>query len=198
MSTYQVIEAVDETLKTLLWSLMQHDSDITSIISSEQLISLDPPFKLVKETEPEQNYLSLYLYRIVESAENKNRPLELRDSTALQYPPLCLNLFYLVTPITKSTENDHKLLGKAMSILYDKAIVEDPGLEGVLAGSTEGLRIMLEPISFEDMTKLWSAFMRSYRLSVSYAVKVAYIDSGREIETERVRRKRIEYSQIEG
>src|SRR4051812_2738395 len=196
MSAYQVIEAVDETLKTLLWSVMQNDSDITSIINSDTLISSEPPFKLVKDSEPDQNYLSVYLYRVVESAENKNRPLELRDSTSLQYPPLCLNLFYLVTPITKSADNDHKLLGKTMSILYDHAIVKDPELEGILAGSTEDLRIILEPISFEDLTKLWSAFVRSYRLSVSYQIKVAYIDSGREVETERVRRKRIEYSQV--
>jgi hypothetical protein len=68
----------------------------------------------------------------------------------------------------------------------------------VLENTAEELRIILNPISMEDVTKLWSAFLRSYRLSVSYEVKVIYIDSERETEAERVRRKRIEYTQAAG
>lgn len=199
MSEYKVIDGVDETLRTLLWSRMEFDSEINAaILSSDQRISFDPPFKLVKDTDPEQNYLSLYLYRVAENGDMKNRPLEPKDPSLLRYPPLSLNLFYLVTPLTNSTKNDHKLLGKTMQVFYDNAIVKGPALQGVLQGTTEELRIILNPVSMEDITKLWSAFMRSYRLSVSYEVKVIYIDSERETEAELVRRKRIEYMQATG
>jgi hypothetical protein len=51
-------------------------------------------------------------------------------------------------------------------------------------------------MSLEDMTKLWSAFMRSLRLSVSYEVKVVFIDSERETAGEQVRRKRLNFEQL--
>lgn len=210
MSEYKVIKAVDEILKELLWSVMQNDSDIfssTGILgkktepNKEKSISFLPPFTLVKDTDPDENYLSLYLYRIVENGEMKNRPLEPKDINTLRYPPLSLNLFYLVTPLTKGDDSagkDHKLLGKTMQIFYDNAIVNGQALQGVLKDTAEELRIILNPISMEDITKLWSSFMRPYRLSLSYEVKVVYIDSGRETEAEMVRRKKIEFIQISG
>lgn len=196
MSEYKVINAVSKTLKELLWSMIRNDSTISGIIGSEQQISFEPPFKLVKDTEPDQNYLSLYLYRVIENSDMKNRPLEPKDTNLLQYPPLSLNLFYLITPLTKSADNGYKLLGKTMQILYDSAIVKGPALQDILANTAEELRIILNPISMEDITKLWSSFMRPYRLSLSYEVKVVYIDSERETEAERVRRKKIEFMQI--
>jgi hypothetical protein len=198
MSEYKVIGDVDEILRQLLWARMQFDSEISSIIRTESQISFEPPFKLVKDIDPEQNHLSLYLYRIVENSDMKNRSLEVKDAHILQYPPLSLNLYYLVTPLTNSTNNDHKLLGKAIQVFYDHGIVKGSALRGVLENTAEELRIILNPISMEDVTKLWSAFLRSYRLSVSYEVKVIYIDSERETEAERVRRKRIEYTQAAG
>jgi hypothetical protein len=196
MSNYKVIGAVSETLRTLLWSTMQNDSEISSIVGTEQQLSLEPPFRLVKDTEPDRDYLLLYLYRMVENGDMKNRPLEPDDTNLLRYPPLSLNLFYLVTPLTNSAENDHKLLGKTMRIFYDNAIVKGSVLQGVLQETAEELRIILNPISMEDITKLWSAFMRPYHLSVSYEVKVIYIDSERETEAERIRRKRLEFFPI--
>ncbi|MDO8127716.1 MAG: DUF4255 domain-containing protein [Candidatus Brocadiales bacterium] len=198
MSNYNVINAVGKTLKELIWSAMQYDSTIFGIIGSEQQISFEPPFKLVKDGDPDKNYISLYLYRVVENGEMKNRPLEPKDANLLQYPPLSLNLFYLITPLTNSAENGHKLLGKTMQIFYDNAIVKGPALQDILANTAEELRIILNPISMEDIMKLWSAFMRPYRLSLSYEVKVVYIDSERETEAELVRRKKIEFMQISG
>jgi hypothetical protein len=206
MSDYNVIRAVGQTLKQLLWSKMEPDGTIHSIIAHEWQISLKPPFKLITDTEPDEDYLSLYLYRVIENGEMKNRPLELKDTNILRYPPLSLNLFYLITPLVRNIpdrfdiemEYDHLLLGKAMEILYDNAILKGADLRGVLANTAEELRIILNPISMEDINKIWSAFMRPYRLAVSYEVKVIYIDSERETGGERVRRKRLEVLQKNG
>ena len=202
MSGYKVIHAVDETLRHLLWSAMKIDPTISdpNILgaSDDKRISFEPPFRLIKDTEPENNYLSLFLYRIVENPDLKNRPLEQKNGKLLQYPPLALNLFYLVTPLIKgqnSSENAHKLLSKTMQIFYDNAIVTGAAIQGTPPDKPEELRIIFHPISMEDITKLWSSFLRPYHLSIAYEVKVVAIDSERTIEAETVLRKRIEYTQ---
>jgi hypothetical protein len=196
MADYRVLGAVDETLRALLWSQMQFDSEISSILTTEQQISFEPPFKLVVDTDPIEDSLSLFLYRIAEDGEMKNRPLLRINGNHLRYPPLALSLYYLVTPLTNTTDNDHRVLSKAMHIFYDNAIARGSQLQGVLTDTAEELRIILNPMSLEDMTKLWSAFMRPLRLSVSYEVKVAFIDSERETAGEQVRRKRLSFEQI--
>ncbi|MEH1867431.1 MAG: DUF4255 domain-containing protein [Nostoc sp.] len=204
MSQYPVIHAVDETLR----SLIADNLDTTSfqILDSNptQRISFQPPHQLMTDNVPTENNLSLFLYRVVENSEVKNCALESRNGNRLHYPPLALNLFYIITPLMKDGDDDeasknaHKLLGKVMQIFYDHATVKGTGLKGVLQNTAEELRIILNPISMEDMTKLWSSFMRPYYLSVSYEVKVVYIDSERETGAEQVRRKQLQFTQITG
>jgi hypothetical protein len=195
MSDYNVISDVDKTLKELLWANIQHDSVITAIIKTEQQITFNAPYKLVAG-QNQQDSLSLYLYRIIENGEIKNRPLELRDKHTLNFPPLPLNLFYLVTPLSSSVDNDHRLLGKTVQTFYDNAIVRGAALQGGLQNTTEELRIILNQISLEDITKIWSSFMCPYRLSLSYEVKVIAIDSGREIGADPVLRKKLEFTNV--
>jgi hypothetical protein len=197
MSRYTVIGSVNKTLTQLLWAQFRAETVITSVISDEQKISVEPPFKFLNETyEPTQNCLSIYLYRVIENGDMKNRSLDLREKNMLEYPPLSLNLFYLITPLTDKVNTDHLLLGRTMQILYDNAIVKGSNLRGDLADTTEELRVILNPISIEDITRIWSGFMRPYRLSVSYEVKVVYIDSERQKGAEPVRRKRLEFVQF--
>jgi hypothetical protein len=197
MSDYTVLGAVDETLRTLLWSHFQVDSEISSIITSEQKITNEPPFKLIKNTDPDEDVLSIFLYRVVENGDIKNRQLQPVNPNTLRYPPLCLNLFYLITPLTNSTENDHKLLGKTMQVIYDGASLKGSALQGVLKNSAEELRLILNPMNVEDNSKLWTAFMRPFRLSLSYEVKVVFIDSEREVIGEPVLNKKMESSQFQ-
>lgn len=196
MSDYKVVGAVDETLRTLLWSHFQVDSEISAIITAEQRITNEPPFKLIKNTDPDDDVLSIFLYRVVENGDIKNRQLQPVNPNTFRYPPLCLNLFYLITPLTKSIENDHKLLGKTMQVLNDSGLLKGTTLKGVLQNTVEELRLILNPMSLEDNSKLWTAFMRPLRLSLSYEVKVVFIDSEREVIGEPVLNKKLEFSQI--
>jgi len=205
MSQYPVIHAVDETLRSLIADHL--DTTSTQILESDPTkhISFKPPHRLMVDNTPTKNYLSLFLYRVVENGEVKNRSLEQKNGNRLQYPPLALNLFYLVTPLIKDNENDeeapknaHKLLGKVMQIFYDHATLKGSDLKGVLQGTAEEIRIILNPISMEDMTKLWSSFMRPYYMSVAYEAKVLYIDSERETGAEQVRRKQLQFTQKTG
>lgn len=198
MSEYSVIHSVGETLKSLIWEnrdIVISDPNLLGN-TDDQRISFEPPFKLFKDTEENNIFLSLYLYRIMENADMKNRRLEPQQNNSfLKYPPLFLNLFYLITPLAKEAKHNHSLLGKVMQIFHDNGIIKGSELKGVLANTNTELRLILNPISMEDITKLWSSFLRPYHLSVSYEVKVIEIDSERETGGERVRRKRIEVSQ---
>lgn len=199
MSHYPVLRDVAATLRDLLWADMQADNTITQIIPNQQRITFDLPSRLVRDDQAQEDRLSIYLYRVCEDADMKNRPPQ-PDRLApnqLRYPPLSLDLFYLITPLSGSAENDHLLLAKTMQVFYDNGCVQGSALRGLLRNNTEELRIILNPISVEDLAKLWSAFLRPYRLSVSYEVKVVYVDSLRQESGERVRRKRLEFREFE-
>jgi hypothetical protein len=200
MSEYSVLRGVDETLRTLLWSAMQPDPLINNVnvLNSETHITFEPVAEVLQDTVPGTRSLSLYLYRVTENPELKNRPREPIDDSRVRLPPLCLNLFYLVTALTGSSENDHRLLGKVMQVFYDNAIVKGAALRAPLRPDHDELRIILHPVSLEDLTKLWTGFMRPYHLSIAYEVKVIAVDSLREEGGERVRRKRLEFVPIAG
>lgn len=196
MSDYNVISDVDKTLQEILWSHFRNDPVLSGIIGTEQQITFDAPCKIIDGGDGQQDCLSLYLYRVVENADRKNRPLEQIDKHTLRYPPISLDLFYLVTPLTGSTDNDHRLLGKTIQAFYDNANIRGAALQGGLQSTAEELRVILNAISLEDITKVWSAFMCSYHLSLSYEIKVVAIDSGREMGAQQVLRKKMEFRQV--
>jgi hypothetical protein len=153
MSQYPVIYAVDETLRSLIADNL--DTTSTQILDSDpsKYISFKPPHRLMTDTPPAKNHLSLFLYRVVENSEVKNRLLEARNGKRLD-PPLALNLFYLITPLIadnegdeESVKNTHKLLGKVMQIFYDHATPKGADLKGILQNTAEEFRIILNPIS---------------------------------------------------
>ena len=80
----------------------------------------------------------------------------------------------------------HHLLCKAMSILYDHALLGADEIRAATSASfpasdldkqIERVRITLQPMSLEEISKLWSGLVTQYRLSVGYEVSVALIDS---------------------
>lgn len=199
MSDYKVIHAVGETLRQVLLAQMKNDSSVygaSGIIKSEDQITLEHPYSLIGDGEAKNSCLSIFLFRVSENGDMKNRQAIASGTSTYIPPPLALNLHYLITPITNSAENNHRLLGKAMQILFDASILKGSDLYDELQGTSEELRLLLSPISMEDITKLWSAFMRPFQLSVAYEVRVAYIDSDRRSEKQPVYEKTAEFLQI--
>src|SRR6185312_11414113 len=74
------------------------------------------------------------------------------------------------------------LLGSAMSILYDHPILGPDEIKQALADNDlylqpERVRITLQPLSLEEMSKLWMMFQTRYRISAAYEVSVVLIES---------------------
>ncbi len=177
MSDYTVLAEVGESLVGVLWQEIQLDPQVNALIDNESRISLESPADLVGNDAVR---LSIYLYRIVEDASTKNRFPVQGNGAQLRKPSLTLDLFYLVTPLVGAPREQQIVLGKAMQVLYDRAILEGPDLVGTLASSGEELRVILNPVSLEETARVWQALEMSYRLSVCYTVRVAMVDSTRE------------------
>ena len=142
--------------------------------------------------------LSFFLYHIIENPYMKNQHMKRIDTGQLKYPPLCLNLYYLLTPYAGEDRGAiqgwdlHTILGRAMQVFYDNASLEGPALMDVLkeisredyGGKIDHIRIILNPVSLDDLTKIWNSLDTPMRLSVCYEVRVIMIESERRKETQ--------------
>lgn len=175
-----VIAEVTQTLSELLAGL-----DVT----------LDSPADLRADPGNFQK-INLYLYQVLEHAFTKNQPPYAVDPGTQQYPPLTLRLYYLLTPYASDPASAHKVLGHAMQIFYDNAIVEEAKMTETLRLATDHLSIVLLQAKLEDLTRIWNALQTPYRLSVCYEVRVVPIESTRLQDTTRAISKTDTFSQI--
>jgi len=187
MSDYTAIADVGETLKKLLWDNIKEDKTAKSIIESEDQITLSSPEKIESDKK-----LSLFLYQVAENAYLKNQEMQSANSTRLKYPPLSVNLFYMVTPHTQNREKDHIIVGKVMQIFYDNSILRGSILQGSLAG--DELKLILNSLSMDELSKIWNVMSKSkpFKLSVCYEVTPVRIESMREREVKRVIEREVE------
>ena len=185
MSDYTVIDDITNTILNLIKAntggLLQPGS-----------ITASSPADISDDTTP---LLSLFLYQVNENKHLKNLGMEEANTGALRYPPLSLNLYYLLTAYASSRGTEHQVMGRAMQILYDTAVIRGSLLQGSLASTFEELVVVMHPIPLEDMNKLWSMFVsKPYRLSMTYQVSTALIDSTRERAGERVIHQAVQYA----
>jgi hypothetical protein len=174
MADYTAISEVGQAIVGVLWEEMQADPSLTSLIDSEDRISLESPADLDGNDTVR---LSIYLYRIVEDAYRKNS-LPINDGRGhLEKPPLTLDLYYLVTPLLGMPKEQQIILGKTMQVLYDRPTLEGTDLVGSMQNSGEQVRIVLNPVTLEETTRVWQALEMSYRLSICYIVRIAMIAS---------------------
>ena len=174
MAAYTVLAEAGESLANVLWEEIQLDQQVNSLIDNENRISLDSPFDL---QDNDSVKLSIYLYRITENASTKNQVPAQGDGAQLRKPPLALDLHYLVTPLVGTVTDQQIILGKVMQILYDRAILQGTDLTGSLVSSGQTLRVILNTVPLEELTRVWQSMEMSYRLSVVYLVRVIMVDS---------------------
>ena len=136
MADYTVLYEVGESIMAVLWQEMQADPQVQSVISSEDQISLESPADLEGNDTVR---LSIYLYRIAEDAQSKNRPAINDGRGRLRKPPLALDLYYLVTPLLGQPREQQIVLGKTMQVLYDRATLQGTDLFGSLQSSGESV-----------------------------------------------------------
>ncbi len=200
MSDFRAISGVSSTLQALLRDRMELPAGVAL---NDLQVTISTP---LGETPPgvppapEAPRVNLFLYQVSESPFLSNQDLPGRSHPAAYgNPPLSLNLHYLLTAYGSHTAGNgafldesqaQMLLGSAMRVLHDFPLVgdslqtvRDPVgrtiLHPTLVGAYERLKICLDPISIEDLTKIWTALTIPYRLSAAYSVSVVQIESRR-------------------
>ena len=178
MADYAVISDVSTSLVTLL------DQELRKPPLNARDLLDD-----LSGTAPAALTLTVTLYEILEDAPSRNRPRPQQPAgTAVisTKPPMELRLHYLLTPWGGDPVTEQQILGRAMQVLYDDAILAGTDLLGGLQGSADTLKITLIPLTLEDRSRVWYAIQKSYRLSVNYEVRVVNLDAIAELRDEAV------------
>jgi hypothetical protein len=178
MSTVKAIQGIDEILYSL---------------STTAVASLHPkPDITVGPLDGDEDTLRLnwFLYRVSPDPTYRNmEPPNTGWRTARGNPPLALRLSYLLSafPAAKTPGGDqeqfaHVGLAAVMQAVYENAVVGDgspvltPTLATFVDPLVEPIRIVLEDLDLEAVTKIWTAASKPIRLSVGYGVSVVLID----------------------
>lgn len=123
--------------------------------------------------------INMFLYRVVENPAFKNNDWQLKrgEATRIVPPPLSLNLYYLVTPYAQNdpltgNATAHEMLGEAMRVFHEHAVVPPSALVPGLRDAAEQIKIMLNPLNPDELGRIWSTFSQPFRLSVMYEISV--------------------------
>lgn len=132
------------------------------------------------------NQVNLFLYQTQPNGawRNMDIPRQVRPGET-GHPPLALNLYYLITAYGEGDDDvkGHRLLGRAMSALDDFPVLGSDEINQILLPDSglreqvERVRITLQPLSLDEMSKLWTTFQTQYRISTAYQVSAVLIES---------------------
>lgn len=183
---YTALRATSQTISKFLEARFQADSLLSSFFSGGgMVVTLNTPQEM---TEKPAQGLSIWLYRVIRDDQRLNDPPVRLSPTELLPVPLPLRLHYLITPITSERfgdpETEQIILGKVLQVFHSHPILRGSDLQAEFAGTEVELRMRLEPMGLEEITRVWEALEGSYQLSVSYEVSVVNITP--ELEPERV------------
>ena len=174
---YTALRATSQTVARFLERELQTDPILgTSFDGGGMVVTLHTPQEMVDQ--PAEG-VSIWLYRVNRDEERLNDPPIRISPTELLPPPLPVRLHYLMTPITNPTsgspETEQLILGKILQVFHTTPVLRGANLEAEFSGTEAELRLRLEPMSLEEITRVWEALEGSYQLSVSYEVTVVNI-----------------------
>lgn len=200
MGSYTAIADASESLVELLRDRIAERSEVISV--DRNAIALVSPGEVGADSDVR---LSVYLYGIEENGVMKNADRRAVGEDRFRDPPLALDLQYLVTAYpsrggndeTASAVDQQRLLGLAMQVLNDNAILEADDLVGSLG--ERQLHVSLEQERIDDVTGIWSTFQETpLHPSVAYHVSPVLVESRVEREVSRVERREGEIETLEG
>ena len=184
MSNPTALAAVTATLQSILLSGLTSDPDLGDTIVTTLPLDKARGMNTV-------NQINVFLYQVLPNAAWRNRdmPRQVQPGET-GMPPLPLNLHYLITAFGKGEDASqpfsHHVLGKAMSLLHDHSVLSSADIQAATAASfpdsdldrqIERVRVTLQALSLEDISKMWTGFATQYRLSAAYEASVALIES---------------------
>ncbi len=195
MSTALAIAATTRVIGALINQTIQLAADPAVLGGGPYVTSRAPDqLELASDEVPQ---LSLFLYHVTYNQGYMEMGLPTVDSSGNSTcrPPLAIDLHYLLIAYGDSDYVPHMLLGLGMQALHEtpflyrqqitQIFTPPPALNDVdsalagsgLANQLEMIKITPEPLSTEDLSKLWTSFGGKFRPSVAYEATVVLIDS---------------------
>jgi len=179
MSDFTAVLAVGQTLRKVLDAAISTSTD-PELPQVPTTLASPKEVRATTTTTTPASALSIWLYQVKRNPDLLNEPPRRISPDQVLAPDLPVDLYYLLTPVYKSTEGEQALLGKVLQALNDNAILRGSSLVPPLDPTTDELRVTLEAPALEDLTRVWTALEEPYQLSVSYHVQLVRISSGRE------------------
>ncbi|MBV6625812.1 MAG: DUF4255 domain-containing protein [Rivularia sp. (in: Bacteria)] len=151
-------------------------------------VTTRPPDK-ARENGESSNQINIFLYHTLPNAALRNQDIPNRVKPGETGKlPLALNLYYLITAYGQDNDDilGHRILGTAMRVLHDATILKPGDIKAALPESNlhqqvERIKITPQPLSLDDVSKLWTTFQTQYRISAAYEVSVILIDSSLQV-----------------
>lgn len=199
MSNALAIAAVSSILKDLLT-----DGIIDAQFGKAVGVNVGPPPNNgVPVNGKDSIQLNLFLYQVTPNLGWRNEQLPSRNSQGdrISNPPLALDLHYLLTAYGEEEFDAEVLLGYAMQLMHQHAILSRGAIRKTFSTSSSGVRAGILPSRFqslaaaglaeqielikitpqyldtEGMSRLWSSLQAHYRTSTAYQVSVVLIES---------------------
>lgn len=193
MGDHRAIADVGESLVSLLGDRM------ADLITDDQVVLASP----VDDDLANTVRLTLYLFDVQRSTPKSTPSRQQPPGETPRRDSLSLDLSYLLTAhpgkenssatVTSETKDEHTVLGRAMQVLHDNALVDGPDLKGSLSPGDDALQVTPLPETTDTVVNLWNTFQNEpYRPSVPYLVTPVEIESRREAPTDRVEQVRLD------
>lgn len=203
MSTALAIAGVSAVLRNLLVDGLL-DQDLVPALGDVTVSAIAPDrVRPADDSGPSQ--LNLFLYQATPNLgwNNVGNPAFDARGTAVNNPPLALDLHYLITAFGAEDFHSEILLGYGMQLLHENPVLTRDGIRAALAPPTEApgggglpenlralsttgladqleqIKIVPEVLNVEAISKLWGAFQTNYRPTAAYQVSVVLIEHHR-------------------
>lgn len=188
MSNPLAIAAVTHTLRHLLEERFKVNG------SGNVTVTTKPLDKARDSSNSGGDQVNLFLYQYMENAAWKNMEIPSQaKSGETGYPPLALNLYYLVTVYAQNDDfpepTSHRLLGESMSVFHDRSILSPDDIKASLPvadlekydlyNQVEKVKITLKSLSEDELNKFWTIFQVPFRFTFVCEVSVVLIESNR-------------------
>ncbi|MEM1053945.1 MAG: DUF4255 domain-containing protein [Bacteroidota bacterium] len=194
MSNAFSLASVTAVLRGLIRDALA-DGAVSSIISrdpAEAVTALAPDLIALGRTGDVG--VNVYLYATTPNVGWRNAGLPTRNAAGVRLanPPLALDLHYLITAYGVQELHAEVLLGHAMQRLHQVPVLDRGAIRSTLAllpspldrladsglaDQVEQIRLTPSSLSAEEVSKLWSAFQASYRLSAAYVASVLLVEA---------------------
>lgn len=180
MAGFTIISDVSEKLVRVLQNELVPD-----LITGSDGIALCSP------ADKSDVSLGLFLFDIRESEEIRRSSMVTQGLNSIQYPPIFMNLYYMVTAyavgdVKYRMSVEQRILGKVIQLFHDYPLIS---IDSVAPDDLSGVDMRIEMLRMdtEKKSKIWNFPNIPYKTSIFYKVSPIAIDSARIQNISRVR-----------